>query len=155
MNPSDALQALRDIHLPDPVPFWPPAPGWWLLALLIVLSLVGIVWFLKHWRRSAHRRAAMEEWRRLRRSLDQGRPSAQVIADLSILLRRAAMSRYGRRQVAGLSGASWLEFLDRTGHGTQFSSAGRALLSAPYHHGSTDAIEPLLALARDWLSLRA
>ena len=26
---TDALAALRDIHLPEPVPFWPLASGWW------------------------------------------------------------------------------------------------------------------------------
>ena len=65
MNPLDpATLPLRDIHLPLPVDGWPPAPGWWLVAL-VVASLVaaGVV----RWRRDrfrhllAHARDPAEE----------------------------------------------------------------------------------------------
>ncbi len=31
---------LRDIHLPGSIGWWPPAPGWWLLAGLLLAALV-------------------------------------------------------------------------------------------------------------------
>lgn len=31
------MNELKDIHLPDPVSWWPPAPGWWLLAVIVAL----------------------------------------------------------------------------------------------------------------------
>ena len=40
MNPQ--LQ-LRDIHLPAEPSWWPPAPGWWLLAIL----LMARVWWAR------------------------------------------------------------------------------------------------------------
>ena len=41
MNPDPAsLENLRHIVQPAPVPWWPPAPGWWLLALILIGLLV-------------------------------------------------------------------------------------------------------------------
>ena len=154
MNNSEALQGLRDIHLPDPVPFWPPAPGWWLLALVVVLMLIAAGWLWKRHRRTAYQRAALKELQQLRQALTQGQAGTLVIAELSILLRRAAISRYGRQQVAALNGMAWLEFLDRTGRTTHFSTQGQALLDAPYRRDTLEQIEPLLSLAQRWLQVQ-
>ena len=154
MNNSEALKDLRDIHLPDPVPFWPPAPGWWLLILVVVLLLIATKWLWKRHRRTAYRRAALKELQQLRQALTQGHPKTPIIAELSILLRRAAISRYGRQQVAALNGIAWLEFLDRTGRTTHFSTQGQALLDAPYRRDTLEQIEPLLSLAQRWLQVQ-
>ena len=44
MNDSGSLQNLNDIVIPDPVAWWPPAPGWYVLAaiLLIIFTLLAI-----------------------------------------------------------------------------------------------------------------
>lgn len=152
---SDALQGLRDIHLPAPVSFWPPAPGWWLLALLLVLVLIAAGWWWRRYRRTAYRRAALQELQNLQQALRQGRADTPIIAELSVLLRRTAISRYGRQQVAALHGTAWLAFLDRTGRTTHFSTQGQALLEAPYRRDTTMQAEPLLTLAQRWLQVQS
>lgn len=151
MNNSEALRGLRDIHLPDPVPVWPPAPGWWLLAASLVMLLIAAAWLWKRYRRGAYRRVALKELQELRQALTQGRSRTAVLGEVSVLLRRAAITRYGRAQVAALHGAAWLEFLDRTGRAARFNTHGQALLDAPYRRTTDAPIEPLLSLAQQWL----
>ena len=43
------IPVLRDIHGLDAVPWWPIAPGWWLIAgvlVLLVLAAIGRHWLL-------------------------------------------------------------------------------------------------------------
>ncbi|SMF97167.1 protein of unknown function [Methylomagnum ishizawai] len=141
---------LRDIHLPAAIGWWPPAPGWW-LALLAAIGLVALsVWLVLRWRRVTPIKLA-------RRELDALANAPELAPDeklrrLSILLRRTALSLYPRQQVAGLTGAAWLDWLDATLGEPRFSQGpGRSLTEAPYRPRTGTDIEPLLALSRDWL----
>ncbi|MEJ2440040.1 MAG: DUF4381 domain-containing protein [Gammaproteobacteria bacterium] len=152
---SNPLQGLRDLHLPPPVSAWPPAPGWWLLGLLVLVLLLGAFWLWRRHRRQAYRRVASKQLAQLRTGMQQGQADTAIIAELSILLRRVAISRYGRDQVAALHGPDWLAFLDRTGRTDAFTRQGRALLDAPYQRHSGQAAAPLLDLAQRWLRLQS
>ncbi|MBS1202779.1 MAG: hypothetical protein H6R22_1288, partial [Chromatiaceae bacterium] len=64
----DPLAGLRDWHLPDPVSWWPPAPGWWLVAgLALAACALTLHWWLRRRRRrhGAPARAALGELERL------------------------------------------------------------------------------------------
>lgn len=142
---------LRDIRLPEDVSTWPPAPGWWLLALLVPLLIFLLV---RLWQRRGHLRSeALEEMRRIEAAYHKDGDTARLAAGLSQLLRRVAIARDGRPAVSGLSGAAWLAYLDRRlGGGTDFSQGpGRVLTSLPYG-GPGDAVPvELCDLARRWI----
>ena len=54
--------ALADIQEPVLNTFWPPAPGWWLLALVVVLLLAyGFRFFWKKWQKALPLRQAKAE----------------------------------------------------------------------------------------------
>ena len=155
----DPLDALRDIHLPPEPGFWPPAPGWWALAaLLLLLGAAFAVW----WRRAARRRRpdreALRRLAALRAALEAGEtPPHRVAAASASLLRRAALGRFPRRQVAGLTGRAWLEFLAAHGGGPEFSGPDAAhLVTAPYapDTGPNEA-ERVIALCERWVRARA
>lgn len=155
MNP--ALSQLHDIHLPARISWWPPAPGWWLL-LAIALLAVGVLYAVHRLRNRNHwRRFALMELTRLREQhASQHFAPRAVVSELSILLRRVAISRFPRAEVAALNGDAWLVFLDRgLGENAAFQSdAGRLLTSVPYRPEM--AIDPstlsaVFALAERWL----
>ena len=66
MNPQDPLAALHPLREPLPVGWWPPAPGWWLLAALVLVALLALAWFaLRRYRANAYRRQALARLREL------------------------------------------------------------------------------------------
>lgn len=147
---------LRDIHLPPLPEFWPPAPGWWLLAAIIVLLLAWILFLL--WRRAR----LMRTQRRLLALLDEleatGRHEPRKLAQLSMLLRRIALMHYPRQEVAGLTGESWLHFLDSSGGDGRFANGpGRVLAEGPYMPELPGEYDPggITALVRDWIRKNA
>ena len=151
MNPGSELP-LRDIHLPDPVSWWPPAPGWWML-LMLLLAIVLLSGFLHHrYRRNALQRAARQALHRIGEDYRQSGDARVLVQQLSILLRRVSLSRYPRQQVAGLTGSAWLGLLDRTLPGDEFQhGAGRVLIEAPYSLDSRVDGPALLQLCERWL----
>ena len=119
MNAPDLV--LRDIHLAPATPWWPPAPGWWLVFGAIALALAAWVFFLQ--RRRARRRA-------IARLFDDAlaaahTPAAQVAA-MSELLRRAAR----RRDPAAdrYVGDAWRAHLDHGAKQRLFDDDAGALL---------------------------
>ena len=150
MNPE--LQ-LRDIHLPVEVSWWPPAIGWWVVAALLLIAL-----FLLFKRRrqtpAVSRRLvcepALAELNRLEQ--EYADDPAQLIKEISVLLRRSAISLYGRHRVSGLSGAAWLAFLDQQSSRSEFDGRFHKMLTElPYREHSEVAAADLVTAVREWL----
>jgi hypothetical protein len=141
----DTSLVLRDIHDLDAIPWWPLAPGWWWVIGLVVLILLvaGVRYWIRYsgvipgWRGDARR-----QLRTLKKALRKDDPR-DVAGRLSILLRRIAMARGGRRQAAGLSGDNWLAWLEQN-DSSDFSwmQHGQVLTQAPY-------MPPVMAVNRD------
>lgn len=137
-NLVDLIEQLQEPSPPDPVSLAPQTAGWWGLGALVLVALAYGVWrLLSHWRANAYRRAALRELALA------GDDPAQV----ATILRRAALVAYPRRDVAGLTGSSWVSFLRATG---QFpEAASQALIRAPYD--PCTRADGLKQAAQDWL----
>jgi hypothetical protein len=163
---ADPLAQLRGIHLPQPIAFWPPAPGWWILAGVLLATVVAAWLWSRHRRRSVVKHALHE----LDGLAASGTDDVQDLATaISALLRRVALLRFGRRRVAALHGRAWQEFLSETGpharRRTRFApDAGMLLALAPYAPAGAACLTPdgatvdrrgLVAAARAWIKENA
>lgn len=153
----DLAGGLRDIRGLDESGWWLPAPGWWLLAaIMLVLLWLGWRWYRaramrrEHWRREAYQR--LLELKRGRRELGAKAAAGQ----LSELLRRMALARCDRRDCAGLAGDRWLHWLhENDPRGFDWPRKGKLLKQLPYapDDGDTDGRElrPLINAAIRWV----
>jgi len=150
MNPT--LLDLKDIHEPEAIGWWPPAIGWWILAVLIPLLIILLVWFYKRLTRKTALKTAKKMLAKIKQ--DAARDNLQKLGELSVLVRRVAISVSPRAKAAGLTGRQWLEFLDTSVKGTPFSEGiGQLLADAPYRKTPPTALEisQLIELCESWL----
>ena len=151
MSPADPLAALRDIHVPDTPEFWPPAPGWFVVAgLMIAAGVAATVIAVWRWRAGRFRREALACLRSLRARHGAGAPDAEIAMELSMLIRRVALARHPREEVAGLTDEEWMARLESTLPGIGVS-ARTALLDAPYARRSRFDVGRALTACEHWV----
>lgn len=149
------LSQLRDIHNPSTLSWWPLAPGWLAVALLLLVVLVWVGYCYRRSRKKTKRRnTILQHLNRLKADLVLEEQYPLVYQDLSTLLRRIALMTHERVDVAHLTGDDWLNFLDAQCQTQLFSrDIGRLLLSAPYFPSNESVAnpEPLLKVTEEWI----
>ncbi|MDR4460394.1 MAG: DUF4381 domain-containing protein [Nitrospirales bacterium] len=149
---SSPLQELRDVHLPDPISLWPPAPGWWVIFGLVMMGVIVFLWILRNRHRMPVRRLAMKELRAIKQYYDTHQDDQWLVQRLSVMIRRYAIATFPRNEVAGLVGISWLQFLDRSGRTNQFTDGVGCLLgSGPYQQQAAVSVAELVPLVEHWI----
>jgi hypothetical protein len=153
MGEMDPLAALRNIHLPDPVSGFPAAPGWWLLAILILLGVFLLVrWLVRYWRRNSYRRVGLSQLNEIFKQFEFDEDPKQYLADFSKLLKRLALTIYPRETVASLTGEEWVAFLDRSADCKDFSmGAGQVLMYSTYEREANFDVQELHKLGLNWI----
>ena len=162
---SPSTLPLKDIHLPPAVGAWPPAPGWWIGAIVLIATVATISFFvIRHRRRNAYRRAAVQVAKHFNEHFHQHQDKTQLAIDCSELLRRVAVTAYGT-QAAGISGRRWLQFLDEKldekldkrkkrnakTPASMFGNLEPALLQAPYRRSVDYDTQALQQALMHWI----
>ncbi len=161
MNSQDPLAQLNDIHLPEPVGWWPLAWGWWLLIALVLIALGVLLWrgHVRR-RRQRYRREALALLEHAYRDYQLNEPAPatrrQYLQQVSQVLRRTALSALPeaeQSELAALNGNQWLRFLDRSANLTPAftEGAGHILAEGPYQPDPDSDVEALHRLAQQWI----
>ena len=149
------LAQLRDIHLPDAIGWWPLAPGWYLLAIILFVALITVI-FLggRYYLNGRSRRQALRLLVTCQQQYQRDANSQLSAARVSELLKRVALVYFPREQVASLQGESWITFLNTTSNGLDFNCVHTELLEAPYQATIDCDLHNLFIVARAWISQR-
>lgn len=144
MNPDDLASQLAPLRTPAAIGWWPPAPGWWVLALLV---LAGIVYALWRWhrrrRRNRYRRLALAELAALQRR------GAHTPAALNQLLKATALQVYPAASLAASHGERWVRFLaDRC---PRVDAGELAALADHYRPDRDRPMDALASAAASWI----
>lgn len=142
---SDAtsLDRLHDIVEPAPIPWWPPAPGWYVVSAVIALTIawLAVRWW-SSWKANAYRRTALKELVDLQDS--------SAIAEL---LRRTALATHPRSEIANLNGESWTAWLCEQSQ-TEMPPRVRETLKVGIYSDKPDSdSNDLKAYASEWIAL--
>lgn len=150
-----ALQSLKDIAVPQPVSWLPQTWGWALVAVLFALAVVAIlIRRVRLYRANAYRREALGLLGAIEDKLKNPDERDQALRDLAEVLKRTALAGWGRADVAALSGAAWVAFLEEHGDGRGGLGLAALLDDGEYRDGSgavTPASDEILSSARNWI----
>ncbi len=148
---------LRDIHLPDAVSGWPPAIGWWLLPLIILLLALLIYKapeYIKKYKQRhkkiAYKKIALQE---LKTISENDLQAGDTLRHISGLLRRIALSYLPRENVAALTGNQWIEQLNKLSSQAVFSDEiSELLINATYQAKISFDRQALISCCEQWIN---
>lgn len=151
----ELLAQLKDVHT-LPSSWWPPAPGWWIVAL-VILSVLGF-FALRFYRGNRQFRwiaVAETELTALESAFELGELDEQTtVKRLSVLMRRSAIAALGRERVARATDEQWIQVISEVGNGCFSRSDAELLQSAPYKAQSLsgEQVQGLLKSCSGWLA---
>ena len=148
MEPIDPAEIpLRDIHLPEPISWWPLAPGWWIIVGgLLALAILGFL----AWRFYARRQIRRAE--RALASIEQRyqshRDDHQLARELSVWARQfALLQKTANTRGSNSIGTDWVEYWQQRIAASDLSQQElhNALTVAPYRPGESFDAQKLTA----------
>jgi hypothetical protein len=153
MPTQNPLEQLRPNHLPDPVSLWPPAFGWWILGLLIIVLITALAYLtINCIRKNRYRKQARVQAQTNLEAFRQHNNNRQFAHDCNRLLKQTALHAYPAEEVAPLQGDSWLRFLaDKSGIRDFTAEPGKALGESRYRQTQTVDVDSLHSLTLSWI----
>ncbi|KQV38612.1 DUF4381 domain-containing protein [Rhizobium sp. Root1204] len=153
-----ALKQLKDISVPEPVSWMPQTWGWGVVAFLLLCLIVFLsLQALRRYRANAYRRQALAELRAIELRIREPQTRHDAVDELAELLKRVALAAWRREDVAALSGAAWVDFLEKHSEAGTAQSLRTLLDAYEYRHdpgsgGMPDTVfDDYISSARSWI----
>lgn len=160
MDSEDLLSQLADIHLPAEVSYWPPAPGWWVLAALVLIGLAYLAYKLRI--QAEHRKICQYALAELDRCVEEYAAAdgtdpdtklLRYVNDINSVLRRVALVHFPNTDVAGLGGQAWVDFIRQKGDSSLLNEQIAAALSHGRFQTRVEVdTRALYELGRSWIN---
>lgn len=150
MDASNPLADLKEIHLPKDVSAFPLAPIW---NILIAIIIIAIIFFtIRHFIKQAKlRRFNIVNEQIIAIENNSILTDAEVIIEISNLLKRVALLKFSDKKPEFIYGADWLAFLNMTGKTTNFSHDKMQSLGNIYKNNSLKDKEYFFLVIRNWV----
>jgi hypothetical protein len=153
-DPSQILAQLRDIHEAGSPLWWPPAIGWWVLALVLVfLVVVASRYLLLKLAVRKRRREWLQALDVIGQELDPQRDAHQYLASMNKFFRAVALKAFPGTGCAGLQGDEWVIFINSLLPENTDGSSLSALARGPYEPMPRFDAQSLEEHARRWVGL--
>jgi len=150
---SQQLAQLADIHGAAEPGLWPPAPGWWLLALAI---LAIVVLLIRSAARKARLRRRRKAWLAELGSLgvrhDPDSNPHEYLAAINRLFRAVALRAFPDTACARLEGDAWVAFLAGLMPEDAATEQLAVLARGPYEPVPAFDVSALERLAATWVN---
>jgi len=146
-------EQLRDIHLPSPVSWWPLSILTW-LTLLIVIVFAGLFlgWLLQRRRQASVETIALLQMQGCYRDWCTHESTAEYLEQMTIVLKRFALTTHARKHVASLNGSAWASWLNQCSSVTLSEAAVRALTIECYWQTPSADVDKLHAELIAWMA---
>jgi hypothetical protein len=160
MDSTELLEQLADIHLPAAVTYWPPAPGWWLLAALL---LAIVTWAVQTVVRQIKQRKicayALGELDKIHLEYNDDNRESEDAARLmfvnrfNAVIRRVALWHYPNSGIASLGGVAWVDFIQEKGDSSGMTEEISEAISQGRFKPRCDVdINQLYRFGQQWIS---
>ena len=142
---------------PSKVPFTLGAPGWYILAGLILIALVTLAGRItKIYKKNLYRRTALHWLEENQMKYGSATNQQVFLYEINMLLKQIAMTKYGRIETASLRGHDWISFLNKSTNKKLFDNSDSAYLEMALYENKTmndnyQAMQIFLSKAKDWI----
>ena len=147
--------SIGELMEPDAIGFSFGAPGWNILLLLFLAVLFGIaLWKLYQYKKNKYRRLAINELN----SINKGQNEASyIILNTISILKRVAITAYGRNNIASINGSRFLEFMQTKTRIAIFTNEVEKIFTKHLYEGSkthvaADKLELLHQQSMNWIN---